>query len=130
MTLFIRTYVDDFLSGEMSNKDREDIIEEIRLCLGKAGFALKGFTFSGQNPDSMLSIDGHSINVAGLKWFPKDDYLMFNSESINFAQKIRGRKQESKSDFPENLTMRDCVSLVAQIFDPTGRLTPIIAGFK
>ena len=26
--------------------------------------------------------------------------------------------------------MRDCVSLVAQIFDPTGRLTPIITGFK
>ena len=55
---------------------------------------------------------------------------MFNSQSINFAQNIRGRKLESKSDFSENLTMRDCVSLVAQIFDPTGRLTPIIAGFK
>ena len=90
----------------------------------------KVFTFSGQNPDFTLSIDEQSINVAGLKWCPKDDYLMFNSESINFAQKIRGRKLESKIDYPENLTMRDCVSLVDQIFDPTGRLTPIIAGFK
>ena len=26
--------------------------------------------------------------------------------------------------------MRDCVSLVGQVFDHTGRLTPIIAGFK
>lgn len=75
--------------------------------VGKAGFSLKGFTFSGEKPDSTLSVDGKSINVAGLKWFPKDDYLMFNSESINFAQKVRGRKVGSKIGLPENLTMRD-----------------------
>ena len=123
-------YVDDCLSGEMTNEDRGNATEELRLCLGKAGFSLKGFTFSGQDLDSTLSIDGKSINVAGLKWFPKDDYLMFNSEAINFAQKVRGRKLENKIGLPDNLTMRDCVSLVAQVFDPTGRLTPIIAGFK
>ena len=55
---------------------------------------------------------------------------MFNSEPINFAQKVRGRKLENKIGLPENLTMKDCVSLVGQVFDPTGRLTPIIAGFK
>ena len=55
---------------------------------------------------------------------------MFNSEAINFAKKVRGRKIENKIGIPENLTMRDCVSLVAQVFDPTGRLTPIITGFK
>ena len=96
----------------------------------KTGFSLKCFTFSGQDPDITLSIDGKSINVAGLKWFPKDNYLMFNSEAINFAQKVRGRKLENKIGLPENLTMRDCASLVGQVFDPTGRLTPIIAGLK
>ena len=111
----------------MTNEDRGNATEDLRLCLGKAGFSLRGFTFSGEDPDSTLSIDGKSINVA---WFPKDDYIMFNSEAINFAQKVRGRKLENKTGLPENLTMRDCVSLVAQVFDPTGRLTPIIAGFK
>ena len=64
--------------------------EDVRLCLGKAGFSLKGFTFSGQDPDRTLSIDGKSINVASLKWFPKDDYLTFNSETINFAKQSKG----------------------------------------
>ena len=123
-------YVDDCLSGERTDEERGDASEDIRLCLGNAGFSLKGFTFSGQDPDSTLSIDGKSINVAGLKWFPKDDYLIFNSEAINFAKKVRGRKIENKIGIPENLTTRDCVSLVAQVFDPTGRLTSIIAGFK
>ena len=90
----------------------------------------EGFTFSGQDPDSTLSINEKSINVAGLKWFLKDDYLVFNSEAINFAQKVMGRKLENKIGLPGNLTMRDCLSLVAQVFDPTGRLTPIIAGFN
>ena len=48
---------------------------------------------------------------------------------LPFAKKVKGRKIENKIGIPENLTMRDCVSLVAQVFDPTGWLT-LIAGFK
>ena len=103
-------YVDDCISGERTDEERGNASEDIRFCLGKAGFSLKGFTFSGQDPDSTLSIDGKSINVAGLKWFHKDDYLMFNSEAINFAKQVRGRKIENKIGIPENLTMRDCVN--------------------
>ena len=40
----------------MTNEDRGNATEDLRLCLGKAGFSLKGFTFSGQDPDSTLSI--------------------------------------------------------------------------
>ena len=31
---------------------------------------------------------------------------------------------------PEKLTKRDCVSRVAEIFDPIGRVTPLTSGFK
>ena len=31
---------------------------------------------------------------------------------------------------PGKLTKRDCVSRVAEIFDPIGRVTPLTSGFK
>ncbi len=122
-------YVDDCISGEDTEVDREIVTEELSNSLRMGGFSLKGFTFSGNLPDKNLSADKQSVGVGGLKWYPKEDSLMFNLGELNLAKKIRGRKVEKKS-VTDNITMRDCVSIVAEVFDPLGRIAPIIAGFK
>ena len=50
---------------------------------------------------------------------------------LNFAKKYRGRKSEGKNGIiPEKVTKRDCIGQVAEIFDPLGRVTPIVCGMK
>ena len=43
---------------------------------GGGGVTLK--EFSGKDPDNKLSADKKSVCVGGLKWYPKEDYLMIN----------------------------------------------------
>ena len=122
-------YVDDCISGEATEAEMANATDELRLCLEKGGFTLKGFTFSGQDPEEELSADGQSVMVGGLKWYPKGDYLMLNIGELNFARKVRGRKMENKNT-TNDLTMRDCVRIAAEVFDPIGKVTPIMAGIK
>ena len=129
-TLHDDLYVDDCVSGEDTHEDREKAMEQVRHCLGKAGFSLKGFTLSGSDPDVKLSADGKSIDVFGMKWFSKDDFLMLNMSDFSFCKKVRGRKVNKMTDFPTKLTLTDCASIVGQIFDPSGRCAPLVAGFK
>ena len=49
---------------------------------------------------------------------------------MNFAKKIRGANWVIDGVIPENLTMRDCVGKVAEIYDPLGRVTPLVSGMK
>ena len=121
-------YVDDCHAGDHTEEERDDSCEQVKQCLSKSGFLLKGITFSGQDPDGKLSKDGKSVSVGGLKWFPREDYIMLSVG--DFTRKLRGRKLKNLSDDPKNLTMLDCVSMVAQIFDSTGKITPLTAGFK
>ena len=86
---------------------------------------------SGSDPPEHLSSDLKSVSVAGLKWFPKKDILKFNISQLNFAKKERGRKQIEKAGImPDVLTLRDCVSRTSEIFDPLGKIAPIVGGLK
>ena len=58
----------------------------------RRGFVLKGITFSNQDPSESLSDDGENINVAGMKWFPKDDVIWLDVKDMNLAKRKRGRK--------------------------------------
>ena len=120
-------YVDDCLSGEASKKARDEATEQLQQCLGKASFTFKGFTNSGEDPDSKVSNDGQSIGVAGMKWFSKGDFLMLNVGEMIFSRKVRGRRVHFSSKYP---TVTDCASIVAQLFDPIGLVAPLIGGFK
>ena len=125
--------MDDIISGNHSEEERNSATDELQLSLGKGGFSLKGFSFSGSDPDTNLSADEKSVDVGGgggLKWITKEDYIMFNIGELNFARIIRGRKPEFAVGIPEKLTMRDCVGKVAEIYDPLGKITPLLAGMK
>ena len=72
-----------------------------------------------------------SISVGGMKWYPKADRLSLSISDLNFAKKQRGKKPTNASNIiPTNLTRRHCASKVAEIFDITGMMTPIIAAMK
>ena len=124
-------YVDDCLSGEDSLDEFLKSTDTLDLALGKGGFTLKGITYSGNDPPSHLTETGDSVIVGGLKWFPKGDFISINCGEINFSKKERGRKSSNqKGVIPETLTRRDCAGKVAEVFDPLGRVTPIISMFK
>ena len=124
-------YVDDCLSGEESMKKAMLRADQLELVLNRGGFSLKGVTFSGTDPPSKLSKDESSINVAGMKWLPKDDVVSLDISELNFAKKQRGKKPiKSQNIIPQHLTRRHCVSKVAEVFDLTGKVTPITATMK
>ena len=70
-------YVNDCISGETSADCVRVSTDELKLVLNK-GFGLKDITVSGSPPPEKLSEDGESVNVGGMKWFPKGDYLKLN----------------------------------------------------
>ena len=126
-------YVDDCISGEQSIELAHTRADELLVVLSRGGFTLKGFTFSWQHPDKHLSVDGNSINVAGMKWHSYDDLLQLDVSELNFMKKQRGKKPaviEKSKKIPEKLTRRQCVSKVSELFDITGKITPITACMK
>ena len=124
-------YVDDCLSGEDSWEKVRETTDNLILVLNRGGFGLKGLTFSGLDPPDNLSTDGVSVNVAGMKWFPKEDKIALNIGELNFGKKIRGKKPcIVKGLIPEEFTKRDCVGKVAEIFDILGKITPITGSMK
>ena len=83
-------YVDDCISSEQSEREALKRADELEVVLNRGGFVLKGITFSNQDPPESLSGDGESINIAGMKWFPKDDVISLDIKDMTFAKKIRG----------------------------------------
>ena len=127
----IDIYVDDCLSGEENEQKALERADQVELVLNHGGFSLKGVTFSGKEPPSTITADNTTINVAGMKWFPKEDMLSLDISELNFAKKQHGKKPaQHQNQIPEKLTRRHCVSKVAEIFDLTGKITPITAAMK
>ena len=123
--------VDDCISGGESISAVHDRADEMEVVLNKGGFSLKGFTFSNQNPPKHLTKDGESIGVGGLIWYSKQDEVSLNVSELNFGKKQRGKKSTNQIGvIPERLTRRHCVSKVGELFDITGKVTPLTASFK
>ena len=124
-------YVDDCLSGASSHQKVLTVADQLQIVLNRGGFSLKGITFSGENPHRTLSNNGESINVAGLKWYSKDDKISLDVSELNFSKKSRGKKPiQQDNKIPTKLTRRHCVSKVSEIYDLTGMITPITAAMK
>ena len=122
-------YVDDCISGTNNKSKLISVMDELKVGLETGGFTLKGFTFVGSDPDVHSSADGKSINVGGLKWYSQEDKIGINVSKLNFEKKLRGRKSANGDGaLPEKITKRDCASKVAELFDPLGRIVPLIAG--
>ena len=124
-------YVDDCLTGEVSRPVAHQRADELEVVLNRGGFALKGIAFSGEEPPQTLSDDGEMIHIAGLKWFVKSDEISLNISEMNFSKKVRGKKPSKASNIiPVNLTRRHCASKVSEIFDLSGKVSPLVASMK
>ena len=93
--------------------------DELNASIQHGGFALKGVTLSGEDPIDALSSDGKSIMVGGQRWFSRDDYVVLNVGKV--AEKFRQ---------VDKFTVTDCASITASVFDPSGKVVPIVAGIK
>ena len=125
------TYMDDCLSGEDSLDRAKIVTDNLVVSMARGGFSFKGFTFAGEAPPKHLTEDGESVLVAGLKWYSEGDFIKLNIQELNFNKKFRGRKAEFKGTLESKiLTKLDCVKVVAEIFDPTGKVAPITGGMK
>ena len=124
-------YVDDCITGEDGIDLAHHRADELEIVLNRGGFNLKGVSFSGEDPPTTLTEDGQMIFVGGMKWFVKEDMISINIGELNFAKKHRGRKPSSTVNvIPSKLTRRHCASKVAEIFDLTGKVSPITASMK
>ena len=71
------------------------------------------------------------IFVGGMKWFVKEDMLSINIGELNFSKKHRGKRLSSTINIiPSKSPHRHCASKVAEIFDLTGKVSPITASMK
>ena len=125
------TYLDDCVSGTEGPEQSRVVMDELQLALSKGGFTIKGFIVSGEDPPAKLCHDDGYVLIGGLKWLPREDSIMLNIKELNFNKKVRGKKsKENVGIVPNMLTKRDCVSKCSEIFDPLGKIAPIIAGMK
>ena len=75
------------MSGNASEVDGLHDTDELKLSLEKGGFALKGFSVSGRDPDPTLSGGEDFVLVGGLKWYPKNDNS-FVCKRVEFCSKV------------------------------------------
>ena len=122
-------YVDDCLSGKQDRQTAYTRADQLDLVINRGGFSLKGFAFSGEDPPPSMSDDEEMIHVAGFKWYVKSDMVSLNIGDLNFAKKCRGKKPTNQI-IPTKLTRRHYASKVAEMFDLTGKVSPIIASMK
>ena len=96
-------YVDDCLSGAKKLKDAMIRADQIDLVLNRGGFSLKGVTFGGKDPPATLTNDKASINVAGMRWFPKEDLLSLEISEL----KILPRNAEERSHHRNRISFHE-----------------------
>lgn len=119
------------MSGEEDKQAPITLSEEIELVVNQGGFNLKGVAITGEDPSESLSNDKETASVRGMKWYPKNDVVSLNIAPLNFSKKQRGKKPtDADNVIPAKITRRHYASKVAEIFDLTGKVSPLTASIK
>lgn len=121
-------FVDNCLTGETNHQKAHARSDQLEKFPNRGGFQSKGVVFSGEEPPSSLSEDNETIFVAEMKWFVTEDMLSLNFGELNFARKNCGKKPSHLQNIiPKELTRRHCASKVAELFDLSGKVAPLVA---
>ena len=134
-------YVDDLGSSERTLIMCKNIAQRADELFAKVGLDVKGWTFTGEDPPEAVTKDGVSIGVAGMKWVPKLDAVEIKIPALHFGRKNRGKLDENTPMFsgnfgdlelfvPQSLSRRQIASKLASVFDPFGKLAPVLVGLK
>ena len=136
------TYVDDIGESKANTEEVNKLIEDTDEVLASVGVTVKGWTHSGTDPNDKVSTDGVSLDIGGMKWFPKLDLMEVKIPVLHFGKVIRGRLKQGTKLFeggtmadldrflPSRLSKRQVASKAASIFDPLGKLAPVMALIK
>ena len=121
-------YVDNVFVGADNHNIVNDKITEVETVTGQTGFTFKPWMISGQTGGQVQIGGPPSDNVEkalGLFWDVENDKLFVKVQ-------IDGKKRKlvlTLNSYIENpelkLTIRDCLSLHAQCFDPIGINLPV-----
>ena len=137
-----RTYVDDIGDSKEDERQCLALMAELDEVLGSVGCKIKGWAITGSDPSDKLSKDGLSLGVGGMAWLPKLDILIVRIPELHFGKFIRGKLKPGTLLFtggslaelgefvPKKLTKRQATSKLASIFDPRGKLAPVLAAAK
>ena len=97
---------------------------------------MKYIVRSGEDPDPKATTDGVSTKLLGYKWETKEDVLKLGFTELNLNRKIRGAKKPNEFPVsstqdaekllqPLQITRRQVISKIAEVFDPVGLWEPI-----
>ena len=118
------SYVDDILVPAKSSDDMERIITSIDKIIEAGGFSIKEWLRSGEDIDP--------TKLLGYKWYPKVDDLGLKLQ-INLYNKDRGEAKGPDltmdnicEQWPTRITKRQCLKIVAQVFDPLLLYAPLV----
>ena len=113
-------YVDDIFGGAESTQELIEIAQQLKELCNVGGFSLAKWhsntlellktVSSTDNSSSIISLDDCMTEILGLKWLSQEKKFIFASK---FGSP------------PEKLTKRLILSVVAQIFDPLGFISPV-----
>ena len=135
-------YVDNLLESTTSIEAAKEIASQTEEVLGRLNLETKGYSFSGEPPESKESTDGISIDVNAMKWYTETDLIEVKVPSLHFGNVCRGRVATDKffevggdmakmeAFVPAALTRRMIVSKRASLYDAMGKLEPIKAKLK
>lgn len=115
-------YVDDLLTGGDKLTEVEDIRHKVTQALSSAGMNLRKWRSNEPRLLRELSQSSVDLNIGlnepsktlGLGWHPESDELYFPIGNL----------------VPKGNTKRDMLSVIAQIFDPLGLLSPFVITMK
>jgi hypothetical protein len=136
------TYVDDFGESKAELEELLQLINDIDEVLGSVSVTVKDWTLSGRDPSDKVSTDGVSLDIGGMKWFSKLDLIEVKIPVLHFGKIVRGRIKSGTKFFeggtmadldkflPSRLSKRQVASKAASIYDPLGKLTPVLALVK
>ena len=135
--LLLHHYVDDFSKSVLDLETTQKLIKATDMVLDTIRLTIKAWTVSGKAPTDKVSEDRISVMFGGIVWYPEVDFWKVYIQLTHFGKKKRGRYPDNLDTFDgkmmkmedfvkKDLTRRDCTSVMARVFDPTGRLAPLI----
>ena len=110
-------YVDDVVAGTASITESRLLYENLRDILAKGGFNLRKFVCS-EGEDGLSPSSEESHKVLGIVWDPKSDVLIMDLRSIAAEANIH------------NPTKRHVASIISQVYDPVGIVSPVTIKLK
>ena len=115
------SYMDDIPASTDTAEQAKQLTKDIEAVLEPKGFRIKEWVFSGSESDAVPMrteedepAAGSKERVLGVQWDPGSDVLVFG-----FRWPMR-----------TGVTKRSMLSVIMQVFDPLGLLTPITVRLK